>query len=215
MKSQVPKASSRDKLERVKAKLSVVTLLLPKMHLRSGIITHESDNDDDSGNEEKTADVPAIDKVAAAQNSFATSSNDNSNRKPPDEKSIKSVGFQVASPPISRRKGVVSAPKTSLVKSTDEQSKNLKNVIEWKRKLSSEPRVIQRTSSETNLVDDVQLRKLSNTTMVLPRRLQKRMTLDYRDKSSNMLPLPTVEEENSSSSSVKNLDTASVHTILD
>lgn len=215
MKSQVPKASSRDKLERVKAKLSVVTLLLPKMRLRSGIITHESDNDDDSGNEEKTADVFAIDKVAAAQNSFATGNNDNSYRKPPDEKSIKSVGFQVASPPISRRKGVVSAPKASLVKSTDEQSKNLKNVIEWKRKLSNEPRVIQRTSSETNLVDDAQLRKLSNTTMVLPRRLQKRMTPDYRDKSSKMLPLPTVEEENSSSSSVKNLDTASVHTILD
>ena len=46
VKSQVPKASSRDKLERVKAKLSVVTLLLPKVRLRSGIITHESDNDE-------------------------------------------------------------------------------------------------------------------------------------------------------------------------
>ena len=129
VKSQVPKASSRDKLERVKAKLSVVTLLLPKMHLRSGIITHESDNDDDSGNEEKTADVPAIDKEAAAQNSFATSSNDNSNRKPPDEKSIMSVGFQVASPPISR---IVGAPKTSLAKSIDEQSQNLKMLLNGK-----------------------------------------------------------------------------------
>lgn len=202
VKSQVPKASSRDKLQRVKAKLSVVTLLLPKMHLRSGIITHESDDDNDSGNEEKAADVLAIDKVAAAQKLFATGGNVNSNRNSPVEKSIKFVGFREASPPISRRKGVVSAPKTSLIISTDEQSNNLKNIIELERKLSSEPRIVQRTPRETNFVDDVQSRKLSNTTRVLPRRLQKRTTPDYR--GNNMLPLPTVEEENFPSSSVRN-----------
>ena len=205
MKSQVPKASSRDRLERVKAKLSVVTLLLPKLHLRPGIITQESDNDDDSGNEAKVADALAIDKVAAAQKLFATT-NENSSRSSPEDKPNKSVGFRVASPPNARRKGVVSAPKSSLVISSDEQSKNLKNMIDSRRKLSSEPGLI-RTSSETNLVDDGQLRKLSSSAMELPRRLQKRMTPDIKDKGSNMLPLPTVEEENTSSSSVikKNL----------
>ena len=89
----------------MKAKLSVVTLLLPRLHLRPGLITHESDTDDDSGTEAKSPD--AIKKVAAAQKIFATSI-DNSSRSLPEEKSIKSVGFRVATPPQGRRKGVAS-----------------------------------------------------------------------------------------------------------
>lgn len=195
VKSQVPKASSRDRLERVKAKLSVVTLLLPKLHLRPGLITRqESDNDDDSGNEAKT-DVLAIDKVAAAQKLFATSI-DNSSRSSPEEKSVKSVGFRAATPPSGRRKGVVSAPKPSRRISTDEQSNNLK------RTLSSEPGLIS-TSREENVVEDGQLRKLSSSE--LSRRLKKRMTPIDGEKSNN-LPLPTVEEETTSSPPVMNKD---------
>lgn len=176
----------------MKAKLSVVTLLLPKLHLRPGLITRESDNDDDSGNEAKTPD--AIDKVAAAQKIFATSI-DNSSRNSPEEKSIKSVGFRSATPPNGRRKGVVSAPKPSLKISIDEQSNNVKNMIDSRRKLSSEPGLIS-TSREENAVEDGQLRKLSSSE--LPRRLKKRMT------SSSKLPLPTVKEETNSSSPVIN-----------
>ena len=176
----------------MKAKLSVVTLLLPKLHLRPGLITHESDNDDDSGTEAKTAD--AIDEVAAAQKIFATSI-DNSNRSSPEEKSIKSVGFRVVTPPHGRRTGVVSAPKPSTRISTDEQSNNLKNMLNSRRKLSSEPGLISITREE-NAVEEEQLRKLSSSE--LPQRLKKRMT----DNSN--LPLPTVEEETKSSSPVIN-----------
>lgn len=183
-------------MERVRAKLSVVTLLLPKLHHRPGLITQESDNDDDSGNEAKTSDVLAIDKVAAAQKLFATSS-DNNNRSSPEEKSVKSVGFRAASPPSGRRSGVVSAPKSSLRNSTNEQSKNLKNMIDSRRKLSSEPGLISR-SSQANVIEDGQSRKLSSSE--LPRRLQKRMTPDDRERSSNKMPLPTVEEETTSAS---------------
>ncbi len=192
VKSQVPKASSRARLERVKAKLSVVTLLLPKLHLRPGLITRqESDNDDDSGNEAKTSDVSAIDKVAAAQKLFATSI-DNSSRSSPEERSVKSVGFRAATPPSGRRKGVVSAPKPSMRISTDEQLNNLK------RTLSSEPGLIS-TSREENVVKEEQLRKLSSSE--LPRRLKKRITpID----GNNNLPLPTVEEETTSSPPVIN-----------
>ncbi|KAJ7340503.1 hypothetical protein OS493_003255 [Desmophyllum pertusum] len=198
VKSQVPKASSRSRMERVRAKLSVVTLLLPKLHHRPGLITQESDNDDDSGNEAKTSDVLAIDKVAAAQKLFATSS-DNNNRSSPEEKSVKSVGFRAASPPSGRRSGVVSAPKSSLRNSTNEQSKNLKNMIDSRRKLSSEPGLISR-SSQANVIEDGQSRKLSSSE--LPRRLQKRMTPDDRERSSNKMPLPTVEEETTSASPI-------------
>lgn len=199
VKSQVPKASSRDRLERVKAKLSVVTLLLPKLHLRPGLITHESDNDDDSGNEAKTPD--AIDKVAAAQKIFATSIA-NSSRSSPEEKSNKSVGFRAATPPNGRRKGVVSAPKPSLRISSDEQSNNLKNMMDSRRKLSSEPGLIS-ISREENAVEDGQLRKLSSSE--LPRRLKKRMT------SNSNLPLPTVEEETNTASPVINYLEENLH----
>ena len=188
VKSQVPKASSRDRLERVKAKLSVVTLLLPKLHLRPGLITNESDTDDDSGTEAKTPD--AIDKVAAAQKIFATNI-DNSSRSSPEEKSIKSVGFQTATPPQGRRKGVASAPKLSTRIFTYEQSNNLKNTMDSRRMLSSEPGLISVTREE---VEEKQLRKLSSSE--LPRRLIKRMT------GNSNLPLPTVEEERKSSSPV-------------
>ena len=176
----------------MKAKLSVVTLLLPKLHLRPGLITHESDNDDDSGNEAKTPD--AIDKVAAAQKIFATSI-DNSSRSSPEEKSIKSVGFRAATPPHGRQKGAASAPKPSTRISTDEQSNNLKNMIDSRRKLSSEPGLISITREE-NTVEEEQLRKFSSSE--LPRRLKKRMT------GNSNLPLPSMEEENKSSSSVIN-----------
>ena len=190
VKSQVPKASSRDRLERVKAKLSVVTLLLPKLHLRPGLITHESDNDDDSGTEAKTPD--AIDKVAAAQKIFATNI-DNSRRSSPEEKSIKSVDFRAATPPHGRRKGVVSAAKPSMKISTDELSNNLKNMVDSRRKISSEPGLIS-IAHEENTVEEEQLRKFSSSE--LPGRLKKRMT-------SN-LPLPTVDGETKSSSPVIN-----------
>ena len=190
VKSQVPKASSRDRLERVKAKLSVVTLLLPKLHLRPGLITHESDNDDDSGTEAKTPDV--IDKVAAAQKIFATNIH-NSRRSSPEEKSIKSVDFRAATPPHGRRKGVVSAAKPSMKISTDELSNNLKNMVDSRRKISSEPGLIS-IAHEENTVEEEQLRKFSSSE--LPGRLKKRMT-------SN-LPLPTVDGETKSSSPVIN-----------
>ena len=192
VKSQVPKASSRDRLERVKAKLSVVTLLLPKLHLRPGLITHESDNDDDSGTEAKTADV--IDKVAAAQKIFATSI-DNSSRSSPVEKSNKSVGFRAATPPHGWRKGVVSAPEPSTRISTHERSNNLKNMLDSSRKISSEPGLISIIRDE-NTVEEEQLRKLSSSE--LPLRLKKRMT------GNSSLLLPTVEEESKSSSQVIN-----------
>ena len=190
VKSQVPKASSRDRLERVKAKLSVVTLLLPKLHLRPGLITHESDNDDDSGTEAKTPD--AIDKVAAAQKLFATNI-DNSRRNSPEEKSIKSVDFRAATPSHGRRKGVVIATKPSMKISTDEQSNNLKNMVDSRRRISSEPGLIS-IAHEENTVEEELLRKFSSSE--LPGRLKKRMT-------SN-LPLPTVEGETKSSSPVIN-----------
>lgn len=177
-----------------------MTLLLPKLHLRPGLITRqESDNGDDSGNEAKTADVLAIDKVAAAQKLFATSI-DNSSRSSPEEKSVKSVGFRVSTPPSGRRKGVVSAPKPSLKMSTDEQSNNLKNMIDSRRKLSSEPGLIS-LSLEENAVDDRQSRKLSSPE--LPRRLKKRMTPIDGERNNN-LPLPTLEEETTSSPPVIN-----------
>lgn len=191
VKSQVPKASSRDRLERVKAKLSVVTLLLPKLHLRPGLITHESDNDDDSETEANTADV--IDKVAAAQKIFETSI-DNSSQSSPVEKSIKSVGFRAATPPQGCRKGVVSAPEPSTRISTDDQSNNLKNMLDSSRKLSSEPGLISITREENAAEAEEQLRKFSSSE--LPRRLKKRMT------GNSNLPLPTVEEESKSSSQV-------------
>lgn len=185
VKSQVPKASSRDRLERVKAKLSVVTLLLPKLHLRPGLITNESDTDDDSGTEAKTPD--AIDKVAAAQKIFATSI-DNSSRSSPEEKSIKSVGFRVATPPQGRRKGVASAPNPAARISTYEQSNNLRNMMDSRRMLSSEPGLISLTGHEE--VEEKQLRKLSSSE--LPGRLKKRMT------GNSSLPLHTMEEESKS-----------------
>lgn len=191
VKSQVPKASSRDRLERVKAKLSVVTLLLPKLHLRPGLITNESDTDDDSGTEAKTPD--AIDKVAAAQKIFATSI-DNSSRSSPEEKSIKSVGFRVATPPQGRRKGVASAPNPAARISTYEQSNNLRNMMDSRRMLSSEPGLISLTGHEE--VEEKQLRKLSSSE--LPVRLKKRMT------GNSSLPLHTMEEESKSLSPVIN-----------
>lgn len=185
----------------MKAKLSVVTLLLPKLHLKPGLITRpESDNDDDSGNEAKTADVLAIDKVAAAQKLFATSI-DNSSRSSPEEKSVKFVGFRAATPPSARRKGVVSAPKPSPKISIVEQSNNLKNMIDSRRKLSSEPGLISKSRGET-AIEDGQTRKASSS--ALPMRLKKRMTPIDGGNSNNNLPLPTVEEESNSSSPVIN-----------
>lgn len=183
----------------MKAKLSVVTLLLPKLHLRHGLITHESDNDDDAGTEAKTAD--AIDEVAAAQKIFKTSI-DNSSQGSPEEKTIKSVGFRAATPPHGRRKGVVSAPEPSTRIPTDEQSNNLKHRLDSRRKLSSESGLISITREE-NAAEEEQLRKFSSSE--LPRRLKKRMT------GNSNLALPTVEEETKSSSPVINNSELPVH----
>ncbi|CAH3013636.1 unnamed protein product [Porites evermanni] len=196
VKSQVPKASSRDRLERVKAKLSVVTLLLPKLHLRTGLITQDSDADDDSGNEANlNTDISAIDKVAAAQKLFATPEKSDISF---EEGSIKLIDFRTPSPPTGRRSGVVSAPRTSVIMNSVEHTENLKNLIVSKRKASSEQglRDTFRDSGE----DRGQTRKVSGCE--LPRRLQKRLTPDQRERSNSKPPLPTVEEETHPSSTL-------------
>ena len=200
VKSQVPKASSRGRLERVKAKLSVVTLLLPKLHLRTGLITQESDTDDESGNEAKNVDVSAIDKVAAAQKLFATPekpSSPNNSQNSSEGRSVKVVSFRTPSPPVGRRSGVVSAPRTSVVMNSDEHSKNLKNLIDLRRKLSSEPGLITASNRESG-EDGAQSRKVSSSEM--SRRLRKRIAPDESEQSTSKLPLPTVEEETNPSS---------------
>lgn len=187
----------------MKAKLSVVTLLLPKLHLRTGLITQESDNEDDSGNEAKNIDGSAIDKVAAAQKLFATPekpSSPNSTQDSCKGASVKLVSFRTHSPPIGRRIGVFSAPRTSVVMNSDEHSKNLKNLIDSRRKLSSEPGLISpyRDSDE----DGGHFRKVSSSE--LPRRLRKRMAPDEIERSNSKLPLPTLEEETNRSSVRRN-----------
>lgn len=174
VKSQVPKALSRDRLERVKAKLSVVTLLLPKIHLRPGLITQESDTDEDSGNEAKNIDGSVIEKVAAAQKLFA---------KPVQPRS--SCNTLTASQPIVRRSGVVSASKASVIMNSTEHSEHFKNLSDSRRELSSEPGLIglcQDLSKDGN-----EQRKLSCSD--LPRQLTQRLTPDQRG------PVPTFEEE--------------------
>ena len=194
VKSQVPKASSRDRLERVKAKLSVVTLLLPKLHLRTGLITQDSDADDDSGNEANlNTDISAIDKVAAAQKLFATPEKSDISF---EEGSIKLIDFRTPSPPTGRRSGVVSAPRTSVIMNSVEHTENLKNLMVSKRKVSREQGL--RDTFRDSVEDGGQTRKVSGCE--LPRRLQKRLTPDQRERSSSKPPLPTVEEETHPSS---------------
>lgn len=184
----------------MKAKLSVVTLLLPKLHLRTGLITQESDNEDDSGNEAKNIDGSAIDKVAAAQKLFTTPekpSSPNSTRDSCEGASVKLVSFRTHSPPIGRRIDVFSAPRTSVVMNSDQHSKNLKNLIDSRRKLSSEPGLISPSDE-----DGGHFRKVSSSE--LPRRLRKRMAPDEIERSNSKLPLPTLEEETNPSSVRRN-----------
>ena len=200
MKSQVPKASSRNRLERVRAKLSLVTLLLPKVHLRTGLITQESDTDDDSGNEAKNMDGSIISKVAAAQKLFATPerpSSPNINRSS-DGASVNFVNFQTSSPPIGRRSGVVSAHRRPVVMNSDENSKNVKNLIDSRRKLSSEPGLISSYHDSGDDSEYAQSRKLSSSD--LPKRLGRRLSSDERERSNSKPPLPTLEEETNPSS---------------
>ena len=200
VKSQIPKASSRDRLERVRAKLSVVTLLLPKLHLRTGLITQESDTDDDSGNEAKNMDGSIINKVAAAQKLFATPERPNSPNmtRSSEGASVRFVDFQTPSPPIGRRSGVVSAPRRSVVMNTDENSNNLKNLIDPKRRLSSEPGLISSYQDSGDDSEHAQSRKASSSD--LPRRLSRRLTPDERERSNSKPPLPPLEEETNPSS---------------
>ena len=176
-----------------------MTLLLPKLHLKTetGLITQGSDTDDDSGNETKNLENSVIDKVAAAQKLFATPekpSSPNNTRSSSEQGSTKVVGFWTpSSPTTGRRSGVVSAPRTSVVMNPDERSKNVKNLMDSKRKLSSEPGLIS-----TFREDGEQTRKASSSDQ--PRKLRKQTVADERERSNSKLPLPTVEEETNPSS---------------
>ena len=92
-----------------------------------------------------------------------------------------------------RKIRTASAPRPATRISTYEQSNNLINMMDSRRMLSSEPGLISETREE---VEEKQLRKLSSSE--LPGRLKKRMT------GNSSLPLPTLEEERKSSSSVIN-----------
>ena len=65
----------------MRTKLSVVTLLLPKLHSKPGLITKESDDEADSGNEANSIDGSAIDHVAAAQKLTAAAEQSSSCRR--------------------------------------------------------------------------------------------------------------------------------------
>lgn len=171
-----------------------MTLLLPKLHLRTGLITQDSDADDDSGNEANlNTDISAIDKVAAAQKLFATPEKSDISF---EEGSIKLIDFRTPSPPTGRRSGVVSAPRTSVIMNSVEHTENLKNLMVSKRKVSREQGL--RDTFRDSVEDGGQTRKVSGCE--LPRRLQKRLTPDQRERSSSKPPLPTVEEETHPSS---------------
>lgn len=166
-----------------------MTLLLPKLHLRTGLITQDSDADDDSGNEANlNTDISAIDKVAAAQKLFATPEKSDISF---EQGSVKFVDFREPSPPTGRRSGLVSAPRTSVIMNSVEHTENLRNLMVSKRKVSSEQGL--GNTFRDSVEDGEQTRKVSG--FELPRRLQKRLTPDQRERSNSKPPLQTVEEE--------------------
>ena len=185
VKCQVPKASSRKRLERVRAKLSVVTLLLPKLHSRPGLITRDSDDKADSESEANNIDGSAIESVAAAQKSRSS----NTVQKYTEDGSF-TVGNLLAPPSrTGRRIGVVSAPRT--LSSNGENSDNLKNVLD------SRGSGMINHNQETG-EDRGQTKKLSY--LNLPGGQEKRVSQEQRETSSSKPLLPSVDEEDHPSS---------------
>ncbi|XP_068761592.1 uncharacterized protein [Montipora capricornis] len=189
VKCQVPKASSRKRLERVRAKLSVVTLLLPKLHSRPGLITRDSDDEADSESEANNIDGSAIESVAAAQKSRSS----NTVQKYTEDGSY-TVGNLLAPPSrTGRRIGVVSAPRT--LSSNGENSDNLKNVLD------SRGSGMINYNQETG-EDRGQTTKLSY--LNLPGAQETRITQEQRETSSSKPLLPSVDEEDHPSSNLPN-----------
>ncbi|XP_015779126.1 PREDICTED: uncharacterized protein LOC107356968 [Acropora digitifera] len=196
VKSQVPKALSRKRLERVRTKLSVVTLLLPKLHSKPGLITKESDDEADSGNEANSIDGSAIDHVAAAQK-LTAAPEQSSSSKSAEEGSAKIGNLRIPSSPTARRKGVVSAPRTSEIINMDENLNNVKNSLDSRRTFSSGPAMV--TVNHESDKDGCQAKKVSYLT--LPGTQENKMPQEQRKTSSGRpLSLPSVEEEDHPSS---------------
>lgn len=198
VKSQVPKALSRKRLERVRTKLSVVTLLLPKLHSKPGLITKESDDEGDSGNEANSIDGSAIDHVAAAQK-LTAAPEQSSSSKSAEEGSAKIGNLRIPSSPTARRKGVVSAPRTSEIINMDENLNNVKNSLDSRRTFSSGPAMV--TVNHESDKDGCQAKKVSYLT--LPGTQENKMPQEQRKTSSGRpLSLPSVEEEDHPSSTM-------------
>lgn len=196
VKSQVPKALSRKRLERVRTKLSVVTLLLPKLHSKPGLITKESDDEADSGKEANSIDGSAIDHVAAAQK-LTAAPEQSSSSKSAEEGSAKIDNLRIPSSPTARRKGVVSAPRTSEIINMDENLNNVKNSLDSRRTFSSGPAMV--TVNHESDKDGCQAKKVSYLT--LPGTQENKMPQEQRKTSSGRpLSLPSVEEEDHPSS---------------
>ncbi|XP_001640187.3 uncharacterized protein LOC5520360 isoform X2 [Nematostella vectensis] len=70
VRSLVPKADSRARLDRVKAKLSIVTKLMPKLNLRP--LTENVNEEETDANNNNRDEGVAIEQVAAAQGILAT-----------------------------------------------------------------------------------------------------------------------------------------------
>ena len=180
----------------MRTKLSVVTLLLPKLHSKPGLITKESGEEADSGNEADNIDGSVIDHVAAAQK-LSTAPEESSCSKSAEEGSAKIGNLLIPSSPTARRKGVVSAPRTSEIMSMNENLNNVKNLLDSRRTFSSGPGMV--TVNHDSEKDGGQATKVSYLT--LPATKDHKMPQEQRKTSNGRpSPLPSVEEEDHPSS---------------
>ena len=178
MRSQVPKASSRDRIDRVRAKLSVVTLLLPKLHLKEGLVTNVNASKDDPGNETNSVDESVIDRVAAAQKLFDKDQSSSEEKSP-----NRSVGFPMPSSSNRRHPDVVSVPRSSTAFHSDTTRKTFHGLNDSRTKLSSEP--VPNVLESTRPNNDEQYSKTY-------------LELDQHETSFNKFSLPTLEQDASS-----------------